>query len=311
MPEFSADVIEGRNGSVSIKSKIQVKLYLVLLGCIWGMTATTQPSQAQLSDDMLERELASPAGITATPGLGRIAVAWDPSTEEGVLGYNVYRSSSYDGDYEALPNSEGLPFSVDQTTYIDSGLVVGESFFYRVTSVTALQESPFSEIAGSTVEQRATSDFDTDFTLTPSTPSMSGEEDSGLFLPQSQSDGKLITGRRLAGIGFLLGSAAMAYKGFDFQGEGDKLYKRYEDATDPAEINRLYQRTTNRDVKSQISWAIGAACAVAGVRLIFFGGEEETSLPSVNRVAHNEAAEVKWGVQVSPGKMALRFSRPF
>ena len=33
-------------------------------------------------------------------------------------------------------------------------------------------------------------------------------------------------------------------------------------------------RTTNRDVKSQVSWALAAACGVTGLRLLFTGGGE-------------------------------------
>ena len=293
---------------MSIKYSFPLRICIAVLA-IWGVGAGTQPAHAQLDDDMLTRELAAPSGIVATPGLGRIVLTWDPSTEEGVLGYNLYRSSSYDGDYEALENNEGLPYTVGQTTYVDSGMVVGESFFYRVTSVTAIQESPFSEIAGATVEQRALSDFDTDFNLTPSAPSMSSEDEGGLFLPQPEASGGFLNGRRLAGIGFMLGSAAFVYKGLDFKDQADKLYDRYESATDPAEVNRLYQRTTNRDVKSQISWAVGAACAVAGVRLLFFG-DDEVEFPGAT-AGGGAAAKLTWDADIRPGTVGLRLNKPF
>ena len=139
---------------------------------------------------------------------------------------------------------------------------------------------------------------------------MSREDEGGLFLPQPESEAGLLTGRRLAGIGFLLGSAALAYKGLDFKDEADKLYKRYESATDPDEVNRLYQRTTNRDVKSQISWAVGAACGVAGIRLLFFGEEDNAEFP-INAARAGAASSVAWDADIRPGEVRLRLSKPF
>ena len=86
--------------------------------------------------------------------------------------------------------------------------------------------------------------------------------------------GSLITVRRTLGLAFLAGGAALTARGFDYKDEADAFYEAYRAADDAAEIQKLYQRTTNRDVKSQVSWALAAACGVTGLRLLFTGGGE-------------------------------------
>lgn len=91
--------------------------------------------------------------------------------------------------------------------------------------------------------------------------------------PEADGSG-LITFRRTLGLAFLAGGAALTARGFDYKDEADAFYEAYKAADDQAEIQRLYQRTTNRDVKSQVSWALAAACGATGLRLLFTGGGE-------------------------------------
>ena len=91
---------------------------------------------------------------------------------------------------------------------------------------------------------------------------------------EADGSGSLITFRRTLGLAFLAGGAALTARGFDYKDEADAFYKAYKAADDQAEIQKLYQRTTNRDVKSQVSWALAAACGVTGLRLLFTGGGE-------------------------------------
>lgn len=73
-----------------------------------------------------------------------------------------------------------------------------------------------------------------------------------------------VVGLALTGSGLLL-----IRKGFDFRDEADALYRRYLDALDPAEISLLYQRTTQRDLKSRFSWTLGAILAGSGIHMLF------------------------------------------
>ena len=94
----------------------------------------------------------------------------------------------------------------------------------------------------------------------------------GLFIcnpvPLNAEGKGLFTTRRLMGVVFLGGSAALAKKGFDYHKDADELYELYEGASEPEEAVRFYDRTTNRDVKSQVSWALAAAFALSGARLV-------------------------------------------
>ena len=98
------------------------------------------------------RGLAAPSGLSALSGIGRITVTWAGSGESDLIGYNVYRSERSDGGFARLPGTEGTPFTTGQTTYVDSGFVGGEVFFYRVSVVTSRGESDLSEFDGATVE---------------------------------------------------------------------------------------------------------------------------------------------------------------
>ena len=68
------------------------------------------------------------------------------------------------------------------------------------------------------------------------------------------------------------GSAALLKQGMDFHDEADELYALYEAAETPEDADRLYARTNNRDIKSQVSWALAGAFAVSGLRLILRSG---------------------------------------
>jgi hypothetical protein len=86
---------------------------------------------------------------------------------------------------------------------------------------------------------------------------------------------RLLTTRRALGAAFLTGSAILAMQGFELKDEADGFYESYESATDLAEIEKFYQRTTNPDVKSQVSWALAAAFGITGLRLALTGGDSE------------------------------------
>ena len=108
----------------------------------------------------------------------------------------------------------------------------------------------------------------------PPPGSMAAVERPAAMGSEADGSGSLITFRRTLGLAFLAGGAALTARGFDYKDEADAFYEAYKAADDQAEIQKLYQRTTNRDVKSQVSWALAAACGVTGLRLLFTGGGE-------------------------------------
>ena len=63
---------------------------------------------------------------------------------------------------------------------------------------------------------------------------------------EADGSGSLITFRRTLGLAFLAGGAALTVRGFDYKDEADAFYEAYKAADEQAEIQKLYQRTTNR-----------------------------------------------------------------
>ncbi len=124
----------------------------------------------------------------------------------------------------------------------------------------------------------------------------------------------MVTPRRLIGVAFLGSSAVLAQRGFDLQDEADDFYASYKQASDPSEIEKLYQRTTNRDVKSQVSWALAAAFGVTGVRLLLTGAPEK---PAMQVGSSDESAVarrswrdgIRWLPTIEPGRLSLRVER--
>ena len=95
--------------------------------------------------------IAIPSGVNAEGGIKRIDLSWNASADDGLQGYNVYRSTQSDQGYSRLAGVEGSSFTTGQTTYIDSGLTGGGIFFYQVTTVTNSGESARSAFTGATV----------------------------------------------------------------------------------------------------------------------------------------------------------------
>lgn len=74
-------------------------------------------------------------------GAHSVSLSWSPSTSSNVVGYNVYRGS--------ITGSYGLLNSMNPTTtYTDTTVQNGETYFYVVTAVdSAGAESPYSNTA--------------------------------------------------------------------------------------------------------------------------------------------------------------------
>jgi glucose/arabinose dehydrogenase/fibronectin type 3 domain-containing protein len=86
---------------------------------------------------------AAPTGLSATAGDKQVALAWNASP--GAVTYNVYRGITSDGQGDT-PIATG----VTSTSFTDSGLTNGTTYYYKVTAVNAAGESPRSNEASAT-----------------------------------------------------------------------------------------------------------------------------------------------------------------
>ena len=87
------------------------------------------------------------SGLSATAGIERVDLRWNRSPDAALAGYNVYRAKHSDGEYLRLGGSEGTPFTTGRTAFLDSNLEGGQLYYYRVSAVTADDESALSEFA--------------------------------------------------------------------------------------------------------------------------------------------------------------------
>lgn len=77
----------------------------------------------------VEAQLEAPSSVRATSGIGRIAVSWTANTEAELTGYRVLRFRA------PSENTAEATFETVRTTYIDSPLVAGETYVYRVQAL--------------------------------------------------------------------------------------------------------------------------------------------------------------------------------
>src|SRR5262249_57641229 len=82
-----------------------------------------------------------PTGLTATPGNAQVSLGWNASS--GATSYNVKRSTVTGGPYTTVGSPVG-------TSFTDTGLTNGTTYFYVVTAQNAGGES------GNSTQARAT-----------------------------------------------------------------------------------------------------------------------------------------------------------
>lgn len=71
-----------------------------------------------------------------------VTLNWAASTSSGVTGYKVYRGTTSGGPYTLVKSS-----AVAGTSYVDSGVVSGQTYYYVVTAVSNTGESVYSNQA--------------------------------------------------------------------------------------------------------------------------------------------------------------------
>ncbi len=90
------------------------------------------------------------------------------------------------------------------------------------------------------------------------------------------------TARRTFGALFLGGSVLMAKKAIDFNRDADDIYKAYKTASNAQDAERLFDRASDRDTKSQMSLGLSAVLLVSGLRLLLASGVDD-NIPKIDR----------------------------
>jgi fibronectin type 3 domain-containing protein len=73
---------------------------------------------------------AAPTGLTAAPGNAQVALNWNASS--GATSYNVYRGTSANGE-----GATAIQTGVTATSFTNTGLTNGTTYFYKVAAVNA------------------------------------------------------------------------------------------------------------------------------------------------------------------------------
>ncbi|HEU4389440.1 MAG TPA: endo-1,4-beta-xylanase [Blastocatellia bacterium] len=87
----------------------------------------------------------APTGLVATAGNGQVALTWNASS--GATSYNVKRATTSGGPYTTIASN------VSTTSFTNSGLANGTTFFYVVSAVNAAGESGNSSQVSATPSQ--------------------------------------------------------------------------------------------------------------------------------------------------------------
>src|SRR5207245_1751346 len=108
-------------------------------------SASTSPQSNEASARTVTPPSA-PQNLQATGGAGNVTLSWQaPSSNGGssITNYKIYRSST--------SGTEGYLVTVGNvTSYTNTGLTVGHTYFYKVTAVNSVGTSPQSNEASAT-----------------------------------------------------------------------------------------------------------------------------------------------------------------
>jgi hypothetical protein len=91
-----------------------------------------------------------PGGLTATAGNGQVSLSWNAST--GATSYSIYRSLTPGGE-----GATAYKTGVTTTSFTDTGLTNGTTYYYQVTAVNGAGESGKSSEVSATPHVATTS----------------------------------------------------------------------------------------------------------------------------------------------------------
>jgi fibronectin type 3 domain-containing protein len=114
----------------------------------------TSPSSGEASATPQASVPSAPVGLVASGGNGLVALSWTAPTSDGgsgLIGYNLYR-----GTAAGAESTTPVATNVTLTSFSDTGLTNGATYYYKVAAVNAVGTSPQSNESSATPQQAAT-----------------------------------------------------------------------------------------------------------------------------------------------------------
>ena len=136
-------------------SAVNGTTYYYTVAAVNAVGLSPQSSEASATPSQPAAVPSAPQGLAATGANGTVKLSWSAPASNGgaaVTGYDVYRGTSAGGE-SATP----VATNVTGTSFTDTGLVNGTTYYYTVTAVNAAGLSPQSGEASATPRATAPS----------------------------------------------------------------------------------------------------------------------------------------------------------
>jgi hypothetical protein len=156
-----------------------------------GGTATPPPNGAPYA----------PSGLTATGGVGQVTLSWTAGS--GATSYNLYRATQSGDESDSAPVVTGIT----GTSYTNTGLASGTTYFYQVVAVSNSLSSGFSPEAKATTSGTAITD-PAQFNFESSSQNWSGG--GGIVSGLATSTAQKFAGNQSLAVNFNGGAAGTA-----------------------------------------------------------------------------------------------------
>jgi hypothetical protein len=125
--------------------------YFFVVSAVNSSGESANSNQASATPQNAQSPPPAPTTLMATPGSGLVSLTWNASS--GATSYNVKRSTTNGGPYTTVASG------VTSTSFTNTGLTNGTTYFFVVSAVNSFGESGNSNQASATPVQPSTGDI--------------------------------------------------------------------------------------------------------------------------------------------------------
>jgi cellulose 1,4-beta-cellobiosidase len=127
----------------NVPSTLSAGAYIVMIGVFdagWATNYYWNSNAVTITVTTGGSAPAAPAGLAATAGNAQVTLSWTASS--GATSYNVYR-----GTATGAEGASSIATGITATTYTNTGLTNGTTYYYKVAAVNGVGTSPMSNEA--------------------------------------------------------------------------------------------------------------------------------------------------------------------